>query len=207
MILKVALMCNGTHKHTNLRLSAFNVEKLKSKLEDPCFIKLVQQFDISVLTETWKRDTPKLELEGFCNFSQLRQEHFNAIRHFGGITALVKNTKRQGVRLAEYSEGLIWLLLEKSFFKLQNDVSLCGAYIPPSNTTQNIYSKTNCFGDLENAILKYREKRDTLIMGDLNSRTRRERNRYHKNNKYIAKITPENNKKTSLKGDRSSGDD
>ena len=115
VILKVALMCNGTHKHTNLRLSAFNVEKLKSKLEDPCFIKLVQQFDISVLTETWKRDTPKLELEGFCNFSQLRQEHFNAIRHFGGITALVKNTKRQGVRLAEYSEGLNGFCLKNHF--------------------------------------------------------------------------------------------
>ena len=51
--LKVARMFNGTQKHTNLRLLAFMVEGLKSKLEAPSFIKLVQQFDISVLTETY----------------------------------------------------------------------------------------------------------------------------------------------------------
>ena len=39
-------------------------------------------------------------------------------------------------------------------------------------------------------------------MGDLNSRTGRG-NMYHENNKYIAEIALENNKKTSLKGDRS----
>ena len=69
-------MCNGTQKHTNLHLLAFSIEGLKSKLEDPYFIKLVQQFDISVLTETWKRDTSKLDLEGFWDFSQVRQKHF-----------------------------------------------------------------------------------------------------------------------------------
>ena len=130
-------MCNATQKHTNLRLFDFNVEGLKSKQEGTSFIKLVQQFDISVLTETWKRDTSKLDLEGFRDFSQVRQKHFNAIRHSGGIAVLVKIIMRQGVRLAEDSEGFIWLQLEKSFFNLQNDVSLCRAYISPSNTTQN----------------------------------------------------------------------
>ena len=43
-------------------------------------------------------------------------------------------------------------------------------------------------------------------MGDLNSRTGRG-NMYHENNKYIAEIALENNKKTSLKGDRSWCDD
>ena len=124
----------------------------------------------------------------------------------GGITVLVKNTIQQGVKLAEDSEGFIWLWLEKSFFKLQNDVFSCGAYIPSSNTTQNIHSKTDYFGDLENSILKYREKGDILIMGDMNSRTGREGNMYHENNKYIAELAPENNKKMSLKGDRSSCD-
>ena len=166
-------MCNGTEKYPNLCLLAFNVEGLKSKLGDPSFIKLAQQFDISILTEIWKRDTSKLDLEGFWDFSQVRQKHFNAIRHSGGITVLVKNTIRQGVRLAEDPEGFIWLRLEKSFFKLQNDVFLCAAYITPSNTTQNIHSETDYFWDLENSILKYREKEDILIMGNLNSRAGR----------------------------------
>ena len=102
-------MCSGTQKHTNLHLLAFNVEGLKSKREKPLFIKLVQQFDTSFLTETWKRDTSKLYLDGFWDFSQVRQKHFNAIRHSEGITELVKNTIEQGVTLAEDSEGFIWL--------------------------------------------------------------------------------------------------
>ena len=48
-----------------------------------------------------------------------------------------------------------------------------------------------------NSTVKYREKGDILIMGHLNSRTGREGNMYHENNKYIAEIAPENNKKTS----------
>ena len=143
MILKVAIICNGIHKHTNLLLLAFIVKWLKSELEDFSFIKLVQQFDISVPRETWKRGTSKLDLQGFWDFLQVRQKHFNAITHSGGITVLVKNTIRHGVRLAEDSEEFIWIRLEKSFLNLQNDAFLRGAYIPPSNTTQNIHSKTD----------------------------------------------------------------
>ena len=39
------------------------------------------------------------------------------------------------------------------------------------------------YGPLENSILKYKEKGHILIMGDLNSRTGREGNMYHENNK------------------------
>ena len=46
-----------------------------------------------------------------------------------------------------------------------------------------------------------------MILGDPNSRTRREGNVYHENNKYIAELAPENNKKTLSKGDRISCDD
>ena len=71
----------------------------------------------------------------------------------------------------ENSEGFLWIRLEKSFFNLENDIFLCGAYIPPKNTTQNILSKTDYFGSLENSILKYKDKGNIVIMGDLNART------------------------------------
>ena len=92
-------------------------------------------------------------MEGFWDFSQVRQKHFNAIRHSGGITVLVKNTIRQGVRLAEDSEGFIRLRLEKPFFKLQNDVFLLSyvepIYLPAIQPRISI-SKTDYFGDLDN---------------------------------------------------------
>ena len=47
---------------------------------------------------------------------------------------------------------------------------MCGAYIPPANTTANITTKTDYFGNLEKSILKYKNKGNIIIMGDLNAR-------------------------------------
>ena len=69
----------------------------------------------------------------------------------------------------ENSEGFLWFCLKKSYFKLKNDVYLCGGYIPPANTTANITSKTDYFGNLEKSILKYKNKGNIIIMGDLNA--------------------------------------
>ena len=75
-------------------------------------------------------------------------------------------------------------------------------YLPAIQPKISI-QKNRLFEDLENFILKYREKGDILIRVDLNPRTGREGNMPHKNNKYIAEIAPHNNNKTSLKGGRS----
>ena len=59
--------------------------------------------------------------------------------------------------------------MKKSYFKLKN-VYLCGSYIPPANNTANITSKTDYFGNPEKSILKYKNKGNIVIMGDLNAR-------------------------------------
>ena len=47
----------------HLKLFSFNVEGLKLKLEDPNFLKTIQDYDISILTETWKNDPSKINIE------------------------------------------------------------------------------------------------------------------------------------------------
>ena len=47
---------------------------------------------------------------------------------------------------------------------------MCGAYIPPANTTANITTKTDYFGNLKKSILKYKNKGNVIIMGNLNAR-------------------------------------
>ena len=59
--------------------------------------------------------------------------------------------------------------MKKCYYELKNNVYLCGAYIPPANTTANITTKTDYFGNLEKSILKYKNK-GNVIMGDLNAR-------------------------------------
>ena len=109
--------------------------------------------------------------EGVWDYSQVRPKHKNAIRHPGGITILAKHNIWPGLRLVENSEIFLWIRLEKYFFNLENEIFLCGAYIPPKNSTQNILSKTDYFDYLENSIFKYRDKGNIVIMCGLNART------------------------------------
>ena len=79
-----------------------------------------------------------------------------------------------------------------SFFNLENDIFLCGAYIPPKNATQNILSKRDYFGYLENSILKYKDKENIVIMGNLNARTGIEGHTLCPDN-YISQLLPDTN--------------
>ena len=77
------------------------------------------------------------------------------IRHSGGNTDLGKNDTRFGMKLVEDTEGSLWFWLEKSLFQLENDIFLCGAYIPSHNTTPIITVKTAYFGKLKKTLIKY----------------------------------------------------
>ena len=202
----ITVMCKVAKPPKQLRILSFNVEGLKPKLDDPSFLKFIQGFDISILSETWKADTTKINIENFWDFSQVRPKHEKAIRHSGGITILAKHDIRPGIRLVENSEGFLWIRLEKSFFKLENDIFLCGAYIPPKNTTQNI-SKTDYFGKLEKSILEYKGKGNILIMGDLNARTGNKGNAKFAYDKHLSNLLPDVSKDWNTIEVRSSCDD
>ena len=150
-------MCKG-RKPQIINILSFNVEGLKPKFGDPNFIHFIQKYDAVIFTETWKADTSKINIEGYSDYSQIRPKHKNAIRHSGGITILAKHIIRPGIKLVENTEGFLWFKLDKNFFQTDNDIFLCGVYIPPENTTKNILAKTDYFGNFEKAILKYKEK-------------------------------------------------
>ena len=185
-------MCKGKELPQNINMLSFNVEGLKPNLEDSNFLEFIKDYDLSILSKTWKADTSKLNIEGFWDYSQVRPRHKNATRHSGGITIIAKHNIRPELKLVENSEGFLWIRLEQSFFKLENDIFLCGAYIPPKNTTQNILSKTDYFGSLENSILKYKDKGNIVIMGDLNARTGIEDHTLCLNN-HLSQLLPDTN--------------
>ena len=47
------------------RSFSFDVEDLKSTLDDTSFLELIQKHEVIILTETWKADTLKINIEGF----------------------------------------------------------------------------------------------------------------------------------------------
>ena len=158
----------------SLNLLCFNVEGLGSTFEDPAFSDLITKHDICLLTETWKGDDTKIELPGFWDFHQIRPKHRKAFRHSGGISVLVKDQLRPGIKVAHNTEGFIWLKLDKIFFNFVNDVFICAAYIPPQYSSRNIHLKTDYFQSLFESCLKFSNLGNIIIAGDLNARIGRD---------------------------------
>ena len=99
-------MCRGKELPQNINILRFNIKGLKPKLENPNFLEFIKDY-ISIFIKTWKADTSKLNIGGFWDYSQVRPNHKNAIRHSGEITILAKHNIRLGLKLVENSEGFL----------------------------------------------------------------------------------------------------
>jgi exonuclease III len=153
-----------------LKLLSFNIEGLETGMEDPCLIDLLYEHDICLLQETWKRDETKINLPGCWDFSQVRPKYRKKGRHSGGVSILCKDEYRPGIKILESSEGFIWMKLDAKFFNLMNDLFLCAAYFPPQYSQNHYSKKVDYYQCLNDAIIKYGNRGNVMIAGDLNSR-------------------------------------
>ena len=154
----------------NLKILSFNIEGLASGLDDPNLLELMYKQDICLLQETWKRDETKINIPGWWDFSQVRPKHKKAGRHSGGVSILCKDEHRSGVKIEESAEGFIWVKLDAKFFNLNKDLFLCAIYIPPQYSENKYAKKTDYYDCLNKSIMKYSQKGNILLAGDLNSR-------------------------------------
>ena len=171
-------MCKGKNQRIpnfeTLKLKAFNVEGLDRELQNPLFIDTLYESDISILYETWRGSDSKIALPGLWDFSLVRQKTKKVGRNSGGITIFCKDSIRGGIKVIKSSEGFVWLKLYANFFDFEENVFLCGAYIPPENSKNEVSQKTDYFEALAVSVTKYSEQGNIMIMGDLNARTGRD---------------------------------
>ena len=64
----------------------------------------------------------------------------------------------------------IWVELNKSFFRLEENIYIGFVYLPPVNSSVNINQEVQAFEYLENDICKLKEKGSIVLIGDTNSR-------------------------------------
>jgi exonuclease III len=153
----------------NLNFLNFNVEGLASGLEEPDLLKLINQHDICVFSETWKKDESKIELPGWWDFSLVRPKYKKSGRYSGGITIFCRNQLRHGIKIVQSSEGFVWFKLDASLFNLINDIYVCAVYIPPQRTANLYCKKVDYFQCLYDGLLKYKDKGNIIIAGDFNA--------------------------------------
>lgn len=158
-----------------MHILSWNIEGLSNeKKTNKEFSDFITKFDIICLIETWTRKNSKIDLTGYSNpiHSFRRFQNKRAKRASGGLLIYIKDSIRKGVKLMKNdTDSIIWIKLDKNFFKTKSDRFIATVYIPPENSpVHNVYN-IDFFAKLENEIGTFSRKGDVFIIGDLNSRT------------------------------------
>ena len=151
--------------HYRLGKSRFN------KCFDDAVLSVLKCHDIICLVETHCSYSDSCDLEHYSAVMNIRPKAKKAKKHSGGMTVLVKKSIRPGVIfLPVTSSELMWLKLDKSFFKCADDIYLAVVYASPESSP---YSKKSddIFDLLECDIAKYNQLGKCLLLRDFNAST------------------------------------
>ena len=98
---------------------------------------MLKAYDYILLDETWCKEESQYELDGYEAFCSHRKRiDARAWRMSGGVIFYVKSCLARGVKCIDNdTSDKIWLMLDKSFFGVKNDILLCLTYIPPENSS------------------------------------------------------------------------
>ena len=157
----------GIDGRIGVSVAHWSIHGLADKLDDDNFKDFVNKFDICFLTETWK--------EGIVNMSGkivIRKDAKKIVnkrgRKSGGILALIDTEIKKGITIVENNiEYGIWLRLHKNYFMTENDIYLCGIYLPPGDSP---YAIMKLFEVKENDICTFSNLGKVIIIGDTNGR-------------------------------------
>ncbi len=158
---------------TKLSFSTWNIHGLfnnilgdKSINQD--FVDNITNLDFIFLTETWCNTN--IEIPGFRTFvSDIASPHTDrSCRRSGGIALLAKTKFEKFTTITKKSKNFLWCKVSKTMLNSENDLFLCGVYIPPEKSD---YFDDEIFDELENDITSFARKGNVMILGDLNART------------------------------------
>ena len=68
------------------------------------------------------------------------------------------------------NKHFIWLKLSSIHFGLDEDIFVCGLYLPPSNSICHRDQDIDIFDQLRSDVIKYSREGQIIVMGDLNPR-------------------------------------
>ena len=94
----------------------------------------------------------------------------------GGIGVAIKRHLRnsKAVKVLEEKSSkqcdILWLKCDKQHFNLDNDVYMCGTYIPPHNSKYLKDNNIDMFSLTENDVIYFQRLGHVTVCGDFNSR-------------------------------------
>jgi hypothetical protein len=183
---------------SNISISTWNINGLSNKVlgdksKNQDFLNQIKSNDFIFLTETWAKTT--ISVNGFKAISSILPPKLNQRgRLSGGITLLFNSKFETHVSVIKNSQNFLWCKISKSILKSENDLYLCGTYIPPKSSK---YFKSELFDQLEEETIIFSGKGDVILIGDFNARTSKLDDFVSTDgNKHIQNLTQDNSNET-----------
>ena len=146
----------------------------QSKLSESTVINKLTKYDLICLVETHCSPSDLVYLEGYSVVSNTRPKSKNAKKFTGGISILVKQEIRKGIKFIEATHSeYLWLKLDKAFFNLDEDIYVATVYISPSHSNFS-NRQDDIFSLVKEDIAMYSRLGNCTVLGDFNGRTNTE---------------------------------
>ena len=145
-----------------------NVCGLKSKLQYPEFVELVNKYDIVCFQESKTDDYDEINLSGYI--FEMKNRFAFSNRRSGGLVLGYKEKLQNYIEcISTESKFVQWFKLSADYSKLEEDIIFGSVYIPPESTK---YSSPESFREIENELLDFVINHNLIcLLGDFNSRT------------------------------------
>ena len=113
-----------------------------------------------------------ISLEGYTTYRSDRPKSKNE-RHYGGLAVLIKNELNDllDIKITHQTHDYMWLRISKNKLESNEDMYICIAYIPPSNSEYLAKVGVDVFDQIQNDIVKFSQLGQIILTGDLNART------------------------------------
>lgn len=149
------------------KLKPTNSSISNSKLNVKSIQKILNEYDIVGIQETWLKDN-SISFPGYSVYTSNTKT--NSQRGCRGVAALIRNEIKGHVEIiSSGSPNIIWLKLQKLFFGLDSDIFIAVTYLPPLQSQKK--SGDDVLNTLNLEIQKFHPLGKIIIIGDLNART------------------------------------
>ena len=144
-----------------------------SKLGYESFEDTVKDFDIICLQETHICTSESIVIpKTFTSIPHCRNISSNN-RYFGGMLLLIRKKVRKGIKIDQNIDvDTLKVTLKKEFFATERNIDIFFTYASPINSCYTTGRSENILEKIDKKILDGRK--DCIVMGDLNGRTRME---------------------------------
>jgi exonuclease III len=157
----------------HLKICSFNIQGgLERKFEFHDVCSLIDQYHLVCIQETWLVDSSYLKVKGYGIFRSDRGSHKKKQTGSGGVVVLYRSELTKGLKkISSKLKDILWIRLDKHFFKLENDVYIANCYLPPEDSVIHKDLEGDVFDILNEEISKYSKRGEVILCGDFNARS------------------------------------